>query len=535
MAASEQGSQVDEQARFDEQARVVVFDTTLRDAEQTPGASLQPRDKIEIAHQLARLGVDVIEAGFPISSNEDFEAVRQIAHEVEGPTICGLARVVLKDIDRAAEAVADAPKPRIHTFVGVSPEHLDGQMRKGQKEVLEMAVKAVTHAKSFVQDVEFSPMDAGRADFDYLAEVVQATIEAGATTINIPDTVGYTVPEQFAALIRRLLDEVPNSGDAIISVHCHDDLGMAVSNTLAALHAGARQVECTLNGLGERAGNASLEEVVMALATRQDYYGLSTNIVPKEILSTSRMVSRLMGINVPPNKAIVGANAFAHSSGIHQDGVLKARNTFEIMEPTDVGWEATAIVLTARSGRHALRHRLEELGYKLTKEELDEVYERFLELADKKKEVFDEDLMAIVGDESREGDGRFVLEYLHTVSGTGTVPSATVRICVDGDQKVQQSAWGDGPVDATYEALNLATNTKAKVDEYVIQAITGGSQAMGDVVVRVSDGELKTTGRGTSTDIIEASARAYIDAINRLEMRRGRQVRMDQAAPERGV
>ena len=511
-----------------EQDRVIVFDTTLRDAEQTPGASLTVRDKLEIAHQLARLQVDVIEAGFPISSNEDFEAVRRIGLEVNGPTICGLTRVLLKDIDRAGEALKDAANARIHTFVGTSESHLQGQMRKSRKEVLDMAVKAVAHAKGFVDDVEFSPMDAGRTEFSYLAEIVEATVEAGATTINIPDTVGYTVPEQFGDLIRRLLDEVPNMDEAVISVHCHDDLGMAVANTLSALRSGARQVECTLNGLGERAGNASLEEVVMALKTRSDYFGLSTRVVAKEILATSRMVSRLMGINVPPNKAIVGANAFAHSSGIHQDGVLKARDTFEIMEPTDVGWEATSIVLTARSGRHALRHRLEELGYKLTKEELEEVYERFLSLADKKKEVFDEDLMAIVGDEIRDEEGgKYTLEYLHTVSGTGTVPSATVRICIDGDERVQQSAWGDGPVDATYEAINLATKANAKVDEYVIQAITRGSEAMGEVTVRVSNGELKTTGRGASTDIIEASARAYVDAINRLELRRGRGVALD--------
>ncbi len=511
-----------------ERDRVIVFDTTLRDAEQTPGASLTVRDKLEIAHQLARLQVDVIEAGFPISSNEDFEAVRRIGLEVNGPTICGLTRVLLKDIDRAGEALKDAANARIHTFVGTSESHLQGQMRKSRKEVLDMAVKAVAHAKGFVDDVEFSPMDAGRTEFSYLAEIVEATVEAGATTINIPDTVGYTVPEQFGDLIRRLLDEVPNMDEAVISVHCHDDLGMAVANTLSALRSGARQVECTLNGLGERAGNASLEEVVMALKTRSDYFGLSTRVVAKEILATSRMVSRLMGINVPPNKAIVGANAFAHSSGIHQDGVLKARDTFEIMEPTDVGWEATSIVLTARSGRHALRHRLEELGYKLTKEELEEVYERFLSLADKKKEVFDEDLMAIVGDEIRDEEGgKYTLEYLHTVSGTGTVPSATVRICIDGDERVQQSAWGDGPVDATYEAINLATKANAKVDEYVIQAITRGSEAMGEVTVRVSNGELKTTGRGASTDIIEASARAYVDAINRLELRRGRGVPLD--------
>ena len=509
--------------------RVIIFDTTLRDAEQTPGASLTVPDKMEIAKQLARLQVDVIEAGFPISSNEDFEAVHRIAREIEGPTICGLSRVILKDIDRAAEALEGAAKPRIHTFVGTSQIHLDGQLRKGKAEVLEMAVKAVAHAKSAVDDVEFSPMDATRTDLTYLCEVVEATIAAGATTVNIPDTVGYTVPAEFAELIAHLKQNVPNIEQAVISVHCHDDLGMAVSNTLSALKAGARQVECTLNGLGERAGNASLEEVVMALRTRSDYYGLDTDIVAREIVSTSRLVSRMMGIVVAPNKAIVGANAFAHSSGIHQDGVLKARNTFEIMEPTDVGWEATAIVLTARSGRHALRHRLETLGYNLGPEDLEKAYERFIELADKKKEVFDEDLMAIVGDEIRvEGNERYKLEYLHTVSGSGTVPSATVRLHIEGGEKVQKSAWGDGPVDATYEAINLAIGTSPKVEEYVIQAITGGSQAMGEVTVRVNDGDLKTTGRGVSTDIIEASARAYVDAMNRLYLRRGRQVRSDQ-------
>ncbi|MEC9381231.1 MAG: 2-isopropylmalate synthase [Candidatus Latescibacterota bacterium] len=509
--------------------KVIIFDTTLRDAEQTPGASLTVPDKMEIAKQLARLQVDVIEAGFPISSNEDFEAVHRIAHEIEGPMICGLARVVLKDIDRAAEALDGAAKPRIHTFVGTSQVQLDGQLRKGKAEVLEMAIKAVAHAKSAVDDVEFSPMDATRTDLDYLCDIVQATIEAGATTINIPDTVGFTVPEQFAELITHLTQNVPNMDKAVISVHCHDDLGMAVSNTLSALRAGARQVECTLNGLGERAGNASLEEVVMALRTRTDYYGLDTDIVSKEIVSTSRLVSRMMGIVVAPNKAIVGANAFAHSSGIHQDGVLKARNTFEIMEPTDVGWEATSIVLTARSGRHALRHRLEELGYDLSKDELEKAYDRFIELADKKKEVFDEDLMAIVGDEIRvEGNEKFKLEYLHTISGSGTVPSATVRLHIEGAENVQQSAWGDGPVDASYEAINLAAGQRPTVEEYVIQAITGGSQAMGEVTVRVNDGELKTTGRGVSTDIIEASARAYVDALNRLYLRRGRQVRSDQ-------
>ena len=509
--------------------RVVIFDTTLRDAEQTPGASLTVPDKLEIAHQLARLGVDVIEAGFPISSNEDFEAVHRIGQEVEGPAICGLCRVVLKDVDRAGEALKDAPKGRIHTFVGTSPQHR-AMMNKSAAEVLEMAVRAVERGRSCTGDVEFSPMDATRTERDYLFEVVEATIAAGATTINIPDTVGYTVPGDFARLIADLLAEVPNAGGAVFSVHCHDDLGMAVANTLAALKAGARQVECTINGLGERAGNCSLEEVVMALRTRGDYFGLHTGVAAGEIVHTSRMVSRLMGIAVPPNKAIVGANAFAHSSGIHQDGVLKKRDNFEIIDPREVGWEDTSIVLSARSGRHALRHRLEKLGYELTPEELDKAYDRFIEVADKKKEVFDEDLMAIVGDELRNIAEKYRLDYLQTVSGTGSIPAATVRIKVDGGEPLQASACGDGPVDAAYEAINAALKIDSvKVEEYGIQAITGGSQAMGEVTVRVADGDLKTTGHGVSTDIIEASAKAYVDALNRLDVRKTRHEQRLQA------
>ncbi|MFH1568319.1 MAG: 2-isopropylmalate synthase [Gemmatimonadota bacterium] len=502
--------------------RVIIFDTTLRDAEQTPGASLTVPGKLAIAQQLARLQVDVIEAGFPISSNEDFEAVRRIGQEIEGPTICGLSRVVLKDVERAGEALKGARRPRLHTFVGTSDIHLQGQLRKSRAEVLAMAVAAVKLARSYCDDVEFSPMDATRTELPYLCEVIAAAIEAGASTINVPDTVGYAVPEQFGALIRAIRKQVPNMDQAVLSVHCHDDLGMAVSNTLAAVAEGARQVECTINGLGERAGNAALEEVVMALATRQDYFGVQSGVVTREIVPTSRMVSRLMGIAVPPNKSVVGANAFAHSSGIHQDGVLKERNTFEIMVPQDVGLESTAIVLTARSGRHALRHRLQELGYSLAAEELNSAYERFVALADKKKEVYDEDLMVIVGDEVRDVPARFRLEYNHTVSGSGTVPSATVRLQVD-ERRVQQAAWGDGPVDATYQAINLAVGMESvKVEEYAIQAITGGSQAQVEVTVRVADGEVKATGRGASTDIIEASAKAYLDALNRLAMLKAR-------------
>ena len=503
-----------------EQDRVIIFDTTLRDAEQTPGASLTVGEKFEIAQQLARLRVDVIEAGFPISSNEDFEAVRRIGQEVEGPAICGLTRALPGDIDRAWEALRGAPNPRIHTFIGTSEIHLQGQLRKNKEEVLRMAVEAVERARSYCDDVEFSPMDASRTEPEYLYEVVEATIAAGATTVNIPDTVGYAVPEQFGDLIGAIMDRVPNVGDAVISVHCHDDLGMAVSNTLAALKRGARQAECTLNGLGERAGNASLEEVVMSLSTRRDFFGVHTRVQTRELIPTSRLVSRLMGIPVAPNKAVVGANAFAHSSGIHQDGVLKERTTFEIMTPQDVGVHDTEIVLTARSGRHALRHRLGELGYELAQPELDLAYGRFLELADKKKEVYDEDLIAIVGDHSQDVPAKYRLEYLHTVSGTGTIPSATASLWID-DEKAQESAWGDGPVDAAYRAIDAATGTAAKVDEYNIHAITGGSQAMGEVTVRVSAGGQTSRGRGVSTDIIEASALAYVDALNRLAIRRG--------------
>ncbi len=498
--------------------RIIIFDTTLRDAEQTPGASLAVREKLEIARQLARLNVDVIEAGFPISSDQDFDAVRRIAHEVEGPVICGLSRAIFKDIDRAGEALKAAPKPRIHTFIGTSPRHI-AMVGKTPDRVMQMAVDAVARAKSHCDDVEFSPMDAARTEPTYLLKVIEATIEAGATTINIPDTVGYAVPDQFGGIIRNICEQVRNIHRAVVSVHCHDDLGMATINALEALKNGARQVECTINGLGERAGNTSLEEVVMAIKTRGDYFDLYTDIETREIANTSRLVSRLMGIVVPPNKPIVGANAFAHSSGIHQDGVLKDRENFEIIDPKSVGWDASSIVLTARSGRHALRHRLEELGFHLNQTELNMAYERFVKVADKKKEVYDEDLMAIVEDEIRDFPTRFTLDYLHTVSGTGTVPSATVRIGIDGENHVQKSAWGDGPVDATYRAIKRATdNTDTKVEDYTIRGVTGGAEAMGEVMVNVSRQGRVTRGRGVSTDIIEASAKAFLDALNRLAL-----------------
>ena len=502
--------------------RVYIFDTTLRDAEQTPGASLTAREKLEIAHQLARLKVDIIEAGFPVSSNEDFEAVRRIGQEIEGPVICGLARAVPKDVERAGAALQGASRPRIHTFIGTSDIQLAGQLRKDRGEVLKMAVESVEQAKSYCDDVEFSPLDATRTEPNYLYEIIAATIAAGATTINIPDTVGYAVPEEFGAMIAQIIAEVPNSGDAVISVHCHDDLGMAVPNTLAAIKKGARQAECTINGLGERAGNTSLEEIVMALKTRQNYFGFDTEVVSEEIVSTSRLVSRLMGIAVQPNKAVVGANAFAHSSGIHQDGVLKQRDTFEIMDPKDVGLEATEIVLTARSGRAALRHRLEVLGYELDQVKLDKVYEKFLELADKKKEIFDEDLIEIFLDDPGEGIAYYELKHLQAISCTGTVPAATVRLSIAGGEPVEGSAQGDGPVDATYEAINRALashpleNNDIQLDDYAIRAITSGSQALGEVTVHLSRNGEQARGRGVSTDVIEASARAYVDALNRL-------------------
>ena len=500
--------------------QVIIFDTTLRDAEQTPGCTLATREKLEIAHQLQRLNVDVIEAGFPVSSNEDFEAVKRIANEVEGPRICGLARAVKLDIERAGVALAGAPKTRLHTFIGSSPQHR-AMMRKSPEEVLKMSIDAVEMARAQCENVEFSPMDAVRTEPDYLYEMVEATIAAGATTINIPDTVGYAVPAQFGQLIADLIANVKNVDEAVISVHCHDDLGMAVSNSLSALKLGARQAECTINGLGERAGNASLEEIVMAVKTRGDYFGITCGVNPKEITNTSRLVSRLMNVSVPPNKAIVGANAFAHSSGIHQDGVLKNRDNFEIMAPQDVGLEQTQIVLTARSGRHALRHRLEELGYDLSPEDIEKAYERFITVADKKKEVFDEDLVAIVSDELTDIPEKFHLEYMHTVSGTGTVPSATIRLKIDGDTEVQESAWGDGPVDASYKAIRAAAGTEARVEQYTIQAITSGAEALGEVNVRLSEDGNAVTGRAVSTDVIEASVKAYLDGLNRLAIQAG--------------
>ncbi len=495
--------------------RVVIFDSTLRDAEQAPGASLNIPEKLEIAQQLARLGVDVIEAGFAVSSPVQFEAVNLIAKEVKGPVVASLARTVQKDIDAAAKALEPAEKSRIHTFTSTSPVHMEYMLKKTPAEVLASAVEAVKYARKFTDDVEFSAQDASRSDLMFLREIVEAVIEAGATTINIPDTVGYAVPDKFAAMIADLIENVPGGKDVIFSTHCHNDLGLATANSLAGVHAGARQIECTINGLGERAGNASLEECAMAIKVRQDFYELYTGINTEEIYRTSQMVSRLMGIEVQPNKAIVGENAFAHESGIHVDGLLKNRETYEIMTPESVGVTSNRMVMGRHSGKHGFKKRCEELGFDLTAGQIDEAFEKFLELADKKKEVYDEDICSILEVGMDTAYSTYKLDYLQVSSGSGTIPSATVRI-IQGDQVLQAAAWGDGPVDAAYSAIEQATGLDVHLDKYQIRAVTGDSAAQGEAVLRItSDGKM-FTGHGVSTDIVEASAKAYISALNHM-------------------
>ncbi len=501
--------------------KIFIFDTTLRDAEQTPGAALNLEEKLEIAKHLAKLNVDIIEAGFPVSSPGDFDAVERIANEVEGPEICALSRVVEKDITIAWRAIKDAPKPRIHTFVGTSPIHRGGITRTSREETLKMAIDAVAYAKSLCAGhpnatVEFSPMDAARTEPSYLHEVVEATIDAGATVINIPDTVGYAIPSEFGQLIADIFANVPNIDKAIISVHCHNDLGMAVANSIAAIKNGARQVECTVNGLGERAGNTSLEEIVMVIRTRQDHFkGVHTGINIKEIIPISRRVSRTMGIPVQPNKAIVGANAFAHSSGIHQDGVIKQRDTFEIIAPEDVGLKESLIVLSPRSGRNALKHRLAALGYEMTPEQLDKIYERFLAVADKKKTVHDADLEAIMRDEVRSIPEVFHFEYIQVVSGTKISPTTTVGVRTEAGV-IEEASTGDGPVDAAYKAIDRIAKIPLTLTDYQIRSVTEGKDAIGEVTIKVQDNGHSIIGHGASTDIIEASAKAYIDAINKV-------------------
>jgi 2-isopropylmalate synthase len=506
--------------------KIMIFDTTLRDGEQAAGARLGAREKLGIARQLARLKVDIIEAGFPASSPEDYEAVKLISEQIQdGPVICGLTRAIAKDIDICAEALNKAKRFRIHTGIGVSQIHIAGKfadekygktMGQKQHNILKMAVQAVKHTTGYTDDIEFYAEDSGRADRKYLYEILQAVIDAGATVVNIPDTTGYAIPQQYGDLIRDIRKNVPNIEKAVISVHCHDDLGMSVANSLAGVKNGARQVEGTINGIGERAGNAAIEEVVMALNTRKDFFKeVRTSIETRQFHRTSRMVADMLGMPVPVNKAVVGHNAFAHSSGIHVDGFLKKRETYEIMKPEDIGLDDSRVVLTARTGRHGLRHRLEEMGYNLTKEELDKAYEQFLVIADKKKEVFDEDIAAIVSDEIHFIEQVYELQYLHVACGTGTLPTASVRMKV-ADEIVQAAACGDGPVDAAYEAIREATGQSPKLDNYSIRAVTSGKEALGEATVKITDNGRTFTGRGISTDIIEASAKAYVDAINRM-------------------
>ena len=497
--------------------KIYIFDTTLRDGEQSPGASLNHREKMEVAHQLALLNVDIIEAGFPIASPGDFAAVKEISETIKGPTIAGLARCIEKDISRCAEAVAPAEKPRIHVFLATSKIHRQFKLKKAQDEILKQAVASIKYAKSFVDDIEFSPEDASRTEPDFLAQMVEAAIDAGATTVNIPDTVGYSIPAEFGDVIKQLFDTVPNINDAIINVHCHNDLGLAVANSLAAVEAGARGIECTINGLGERAGNAALEEVVMAIRTRSDYFGdIYTDIKTERLYKTSRLVSQLTGINVQRNKAIVGANAFAHESGVHQDGMLKERSTYEIMRPQDVGIEDTELVLGKHSGRHAFQHHLAEMGINLNQDELARAYERFIVLADKKKQIYDDDLLMIAREEMVENSAVYTLESLHISAGTDTVPTATIRIS-KGDDIFQDAACGDGPVDAALKTIDRITGIQGILLDFSLQAVTMGKDAMGEVSVRVKfdSGEILSA-KAASTDIVEAGARAYLSCVNRL-------------------
>ena len=497
------------------QDRVLIFDTTLRDGEQAPGASMNQKEKLEIAYALERLGVDIIEAGFPIASPGDFESVKMVARHIKHSTICGLARSLKKDIDAASDAIKPAKRGRIHVFLATSKIHLEHKFKKGPDEILQIAVDAVKYARGKCDNIEFSPEDASRSDKDFLYRVLEAVIKVGATTVNIPDTVGYATPVEYGKLIADIKNSVPNIDKAIISAHCHDDLGLAVANSLSAIRNGARQVECTINGVGERAGNASMEEIVMALKTRADFYGLTTGINTKEIYRASRLVSKATGFPVPPNKAIVGANAFRHESGIHQDGILKERSTYEIMSPEDVGVpEAGGLVLGKHSGRHAFKERLKTLGVSLTDAQIVQAFERFKNLADKKKQVFDEDLLAIVEDEGKLDHNTWNLENLMVTSGTKIAPQVELTLMSKHKKFTKQSS-GDGPIDACYKAIEAITKLKTKLLDYSIQSVTQGKDALGEVTVKVHVEDKSFIGHGASTDIIEASAKAYLNAINK--------------------
>lgn len=497
--------------------KLIIFDTTLRDGEQSPGASMTKDEKVHIAKALERMRVDVIEAGFPIASQGDFEAVQAVAEAVKDSTVCGLSRALERDISRAGEALKKANSSRIHTFIATSPIHMEMKLRMQPDDVLRQAVQAVKMARKFTDDVEFSPEDAGRSELDFLCRIIEAVIDAGARTVNIPDTVGYNLPNQFGTLIKNLRERIPNADKAIFSVHCHNDLGLAVANSLSAVQNGARQVECTINGLGERAGNAALEEVVMAVRTRQDLFDCDTSLDTTQIMSCSKLVSGITGFPVQPNKAIVGANAFAHESGIHQDGVLKNRETYEIMRAQDVGWNETQIVLGKHSGRNALRSRLNELNIMIdSEEELNQVFTRFKELADKKHEIFDEDLQTLVADASWNAENeQYKLVSLRVCSETGEIPQADVVIQVSGKEQ-SASESGSGPVDAAFKAIENIVHSQTKLKLYSVNNITSGTDSQGEVSVRLSKNGKIVNGQGADTDIVIASAKAYINALNRI-------------------
>ena len=497
---------------------IIIFDTTLRDGEQSPGASLDIKAKIEIAKQLARLGVDVIEAGFPIASDGDFLAVNKVASIVEGPYICGLARAKKADIDECKQALRPAIKrgrARIHVFLATSKIHMKYKLKKAEEEILKQAGEFVRYARKFCDDVEFSPEDASRSDIDFLCRVVEAVIKAGAKTVNIPDTVGYAMPMEFSSLIKTIKTRVPNSNKAVISVHCHNDLGLAVSNSISAIQSGAEQVECTINGLGERAGNASLEEIVMALNTRKDIFQCTTSIKTKELYKTSRLVSKLTGIVVQPNKAIVGRNAFSHEAGIHQDGNLKKRATYEIMKPEDVGFGGTRLVLGKHSGKHAFRERLKKLGIEPDENDLISAFKRFKQLADKKKEVFDEDLLAIVEEELESVPETYTLEHFNIKRNKNASPQASVSLLMNNKIE-EKSSYGDGPVDACYKAIDNIIGIRCSLLDYSLKSTTSGKDALGEVSILIKpEFGNEVSGRGTSTDIIEASIKAYLNAVNK--------------------
>ncbi|MFW6066606.1 MAG: 2-isopropylmalate synthase [Planctomycetota bacterium] len=497
-----------------DQRNIVIFDTTLRDGEQSPGCSMNLAEKVELARALEQLRVDVIEAGFPAASKGDFEAVQTVARNIKDSTICGLARSKEADVTAAGEALREAQRPRIHVFCATSEIHRRHKLKRAKEEIVRMSVEAVRQARNFTDDVEFSPEDASRTEWDFLTEITEAVIDAGASTVNIPDTVGYAMPEQFASLIRHLRENVSNIDDAVISVHCHDDLGLAVANSLAAVHAGAGQVECTVNGIGERAGNAAMEEMVMALKTRGDFFDADCRVDTRRIYPTSRLVSSITGMHVQRNKAIIGENAFAHEAGIHQHGVLAHRETYEIMRPEDIGVPPSRLVLGKHSGRHAFKQRIEALGYTLAGEQIDSAFEKFKALADKKKHVFDADIEALIDEQIEQTTDLWTLESVQTTAGSNTVPTATVSVMFEGE-RVTDAATGDGPVDAVYEAIQRIPGVSLELVDYSLRAITSGKDAQGEVTIEVEHDGRRFRTRGVSTDIVEASARAFLSAVNR--------------------